>query len=211
MFSTIISLQEISMKSTADSILRRIRAKQRGWVFTPKDFVDISSRNTVGVVLHRLVEKGIIRKIGHGIYDFPVQHPKLGTLSANPDAIAKAIAIQTGDTIQPGGAQLANQLGFDTQVSAKPSYITSGRTKQKKITNYPIKFSHSNFLNNIPLNPNVIKVLNALKHIGKDHITDDMIQTSKVILSQRDRAQLKKILTQLPDWMIRVVVNIIGK
>ena len=84
------------------------------------------------VVLHRLIDKGIIRKIGYGIYDFPIQHPRLGTLSANPDAIARAVAVRAGDTIQPGGAQLANQLGFDTQVPAKPSYITSGSTKQKK-------------------------------------------------------------------------------
>lgn len=207
----LILLHEEIMKSASDSILRRIRAKQRGWVFTPKDFVDIAPRNTIGVTLHRLVEKGIIRKIGHGIYDFPVKHPKLGTLSANPDAIARAVAVRAGDTIQPSGAQLANQLGFDTQVSAKPSYITSGSSKQKKIANYPIKFSHSKFLNNIPLNPNVIKVLNALNHLGKDSITDEMIQKSKVILSQRDKAQLKKILTQLPDWIIRVVLKIIGK
>ncbi len=47
-------------------------------------------------------------------------------------------------------------------------------------------------MNNIPLNPNVIKVLNALNHIGKNHITEDMVQKSKKILSQRDKAQLKK-------------------
>ncbi|HAT6958060.1 TPA: hypothetical protein JAN72_15030 [Legionella pneumophila] len=199
------------MKSTSDSILRRIRAKQRGWVFTPKDFLDIAPRNTVGVTLLRLVEKGIIRKIGHGIYDFPVKHSKLGTLSANPDAIARAIASKKGDTIQPGGAQLANQLGFDDQVSATPSYIVSGVSRQKTIANYPIKFSHSKFMNNIPLNPNVIKVLNALNHIGKNHITEDMVQKSKKILSQRDKAQLKKILNQLPDWMIYVVLRILGK
>jgi hypothetical protein len=38
-----------------------------------------------------------------------------------------------------------------------------------------------------------------------------MIQKSKIILSPKDKTQLKKILTQLPDWMIRVVVKIIGK
>lgn len=199
------------MKSATDSILRRIRAKQRGWVFTPKDFVDIAPRNTIGVVLHRLVEKGIIRKIGRGIYDFPAKHPKLGTLSANPDAIARAIASKSGDTIQPGSAQLANQLGFDTQVSAKPSYITSGSTRQKKIANYPMTFSHSKFLNKIPLNPNVIKVLNALHHIGKNNITDEVVQKSQKILSQRDKAQLKKIMNQLPDWMVQIVLKIIGK
>lgn len=199
------------MKSISDSILRRIRAKQRGWVFTPKDFVDIASRNTVGVNLYRLADKGIIRNIGHGIYDFPVKHPKLGTLSANPNAIARAVAFRAGDTIQPGSAQLANQLGFDTQVSAKPSYITSGSSRQKKIASYPIKFSHSKFINNIPLNPNVIKVLNSLDHIGKDDITEDIIQKIKMILSQRDKAQLKKMLNQLPDWMTEIIRKIIGK
>ena len=199
------------MNSATDSILRRIRAKQRGWVFTPKDFVDIAPRNTIGVVLHRLVEKDIIRKIDRGIYDFPAKHPKLGTLSANPDAIARAIASKSGDTIQPGGAQLTNQLGFDTQVSAKPSYITSGSTKKKKIANYPITFSHSKFLNKIHLYPNVIKVLNALNHIGKNNITDEVVQKSKKILSQRDKAQLKKIINQLPDWMVQIILKIIGK
>lgn len=66
-------------------------------------------------------------------------------------------------------------------------------------------------MNNIPLNPNVIKVLNALNHIGKNHITEDIVQKSKKILSQRDKAQLKKILNQLPDWMIYVVLKILGK
>lgn len=211
MFLMRLLLQEMVMKSASDSILRRIRAKQRGWVFTPKDFVDIAPRNTIGVTLHRLVEKGIIRKIGHGIYDFPATHTKLGTLSAHPDAIARAVASQSGDIIQPGGAQLANQLGFDTQVSAKSSYITSGGSKQKKIANYPMTFSHSKFLNNISLNPNVISVINALNHIGKNNITEEMVQKSKKILSLRDKAQLKKILKQLPDWMIQVVLKIIGK
>ncbi|WP_133130357.1 DUF6088 family protein [Legionella yabuuchiae] len=199
------------MKSASDSILRRIRAKQRGWVFTPKDFLDIAPRNTVGVTLHRLVEKGIIRKIGHGIYDFPVKHSKLGTLSANPDAIARAVASKKGDTIQPGGAQLANQLGFDEQVSATPSYITSGTARQKKIAGYPIKLSHSKFIKSIPLNPNVIRVLNGIHHIGKNNITAEIVQKSKKILSQRDKTQLKKILNQLPDWMIHVVLKILGK
>lgn len=125
------------MKSASDSILRRIRAKQRGWVFTPKDFIDLASRNTVGITLYRFVKKGLIRKLGHGLYDFPVMHPKLGTLTATPDAIANAIAARSGDVIQSSSAQLANQLGFDTQVPAKPSYITSGNSIQKKSQTIP--------------------------------------------------------------------------
>lgn len=198
------------MGSISDSILRRIRAKQRGWVFTPKDFIDIAPRNTIGITLHRLVKKGIIRNISHGLYDFPAQHPKLGTLAATPDAIASAIAARSGDIIQLGSAQLANQLGLDTQVPAKPSYLTSGNSTQKKIANYPILLSHSKFLNKTPLNINTIKVINALHHLGKNNINDDIITKCKKILSKKDKSQLKKNLAQLPDWMIQFILKIVG-
>lgn len=198
------------MKSASDSILRRIRAKQRGWVFTPKDFIDLATRNTIGITLHRLVKKGLIRKIGHGIYDFPEKHPKLGKLAASPDAIAKAIAARSGNIIQPSAAQLANQLGLDTQVPAKPSYITSGNTTRKKIANYPIKLSHSRFLSKTSLNINVVKVINALYHMGKNNINNDIIAKCKKILTKKDKSQLKKNLAQLPDWLIQFILKIIG-
>lgn len=198
------------MNSASNSILRRIRAKPHGWVFTPKDFIDLASRNTVGIILYRLVKKGTIRKLGHGIYDFPIKHPKLGLLSASPDAIANAIATRSGDIIQPSGAQLANQLGLDTQVPAKPAYITSGNSTRKKIANYPITLSHSKFLNKVPLSINAVKVINALQHIGKNNITDDMVRKCKKILSKRDKTQLKKNLNQLPNWMVMVILKIIG-
>lgn len=196
------------MKSIADSILKRIRAK-RGWVFTPKDFIDLAPKNTIGVTLHRLAAKGIIRKIGHGMYDHPTVHPKLGKLGPSPDAIASAIATRSGDVIQPSGAHLANQLGLDTQVPAKPVYITSGNPTKKKIANYPIVFNHSKFLNKSSLSINATKVINALYHMGKQHITDHMLKNCSKILNQRDKAQLQKNLKQLPYWMIPHILKII--
>jgi hypothetical protein len=198
------------MKSVSDSILRRIRAKRHGWVFTPKDFIDMAPRNTIGITLYRLVKKGIIRKLSHGIYDFPVQHPKLGTLAPNPDAVAKAIATKKGNTIQPSGAALANLLGFDMQVPAKSTYITSGNSTRRKISNYPITLIHSKYINNkIPFSTNSIRVINALHHLGKNNITDDIIIKSQKILSSKDKLQLKKNLKQFPDWMASYILKII--
>jgi hypothetical protein len=210
MFFIVYLLQVSDMKSASDSILRRIRAKQRGWVFTPKNFIDLAPRNTIGITLHRLVKKGLIRKLGHGLYDFPAKHPKLGILAANPDDIARAITARSGDVIQPSGAQLANQLGLDTQVPAKPSYITSGNSTRKKIANYPITLSHSRFLIKTSLNINVVKVINALHHMGKNNINDDMITKCSKILSKKDKSQLKKNLARFPNWMIQFILKIIG-
>lgn len=199
------------MKSASDLILRRIRGKQRGWVFTPKNFIDLAPRVTIAVTLHRLVKKGIIRKLSHGIYDFPVQHSKLGTLAANPDAIAKAIALKSGDNIQPSGARLANLLGLDTQVPSKPTYITSGNSTRKKVGKYPITLNHSKWMPGASLNVNVVRVINALHHLGKDNITDDIIKKCKKILSQKDKSQLKKNLAKLPVWIVPFILKIIGK
>lgn len=193
----------------ADLVLRRIRAKQRGWVFTAKDFIDIAPRNTIGVTLYRLTKKGIIRKIGYGIYDFPAQHPKLGILTPSPDSIVSAIATRTGDIIQPSGAQLANQLGLDTQVPAKPAYLTSGNSTKKKIANYPLTLNHSRFLNKNSWSSNAARVINALHHMGKGHITDNMINKCKKTLTKRDKSQLKNNLKLLPYWMIPHILKMI--
>lgn len=199
------------MKTASDLILRRIRGKQRGWVFTPKNFIDLAPRVTIAVTLHRLVKKGIIRKLSHGIYDFPVQHPKLGTLAANPDAIAKAIALKSGDNIQPSGARLANLLGLDTQVPSKSAYITSGNSTRKKVGKYPITLNHSKLMPSVPLSVNAVRVINALHHLGKDNITDDIIKKCKKILSKKDKSQLKKNLAKLPAWIVPFILKIIGK
>lgn len=197
------------MKSTSALILKRIRAKQRGWVFTAKDFIDLAPRNTIGVTLYRLTQKGIIRKMGYGIYDFPSQHPKLGALTPSPDRIAAAIAARTGDIIQSSGAQLLNQLGFDTQVPAKSTYLTSGSTIKRNIANYPLVLKHSKFLNKNPWNTSNTKVINALRHMGKEYITNDMVNKCSKILTHRDKLQLKNNLKQLPYWMTPYILEII--
>ena len=40
------------MVSVAQKIKNRIKGKGRGWAFTPKDFLDLGSRNNVGQILH---------------------------------------------------------------------------------------------------------------------------------------------------------------
>lgn len=140
-----------------------------------------------------------------------MQHPKLGTLAANPDAIAKAIALKSGDNIQPSGARLANLLGLDTQVPSKPAYITSGNSTRKKVGKYPITLNHSKLMPSVPLSINVVRVINALHHLGKDNITDDIIKKCKKILSQKDKSQLKKNLAKLPAWIAPCILKIIGK
>ncbi len=193
------------MKSLSDSVLRRIRAKRPGWVFTPKDFIDLAARDTIGVILHRLVKRDIIRRLSQGLYDFPIKHSKLGALAPSPDAISKALAARSGDKILRGGSHVANQLGLDTQVAAKASFITSGKSIRKNVVNYPITLNHSKYISKIKLNDNVINLINALKYIGKKNINDDILSKCRNHLSPKDISQIKKNLNQFPDWIIKIL------
>ncbi len=196
------------MSTAKDTILRRIRAKKRGWVFIPKNFIDIASRSTIDVTLHRLSAEGIIRKLGRGIYDFPIIHPKLGPLSPDPDLIAKALAMKTGDTVQPSSAHAANQLGIDLQVPVKPSYLTSRSTINKTIASYPIYLRHSKYTSQDKLNLNVVNTVNALRHIGKENISPLIIEQLNIVLSKKDKSQLKKNIARFPDWLAPILLQL---
>ena len=58
------------MPRLADKIMKRIRARGRGkWVCTPKDFLDLGSRQAVDQALSRLVNAGRLRRAGRSLYD----------------------------------------------------------------------------------------------------------------------------------------------
>ena len=92
------------MSAISDKIMRRVRAKGRGWAFTPKDFIDFGTRGSVDMALSRLVKDGAIRRIGRGLYDYPRLHQKLGALSPDMDRIAQAVSSQIGDKLVPSGS-----------------------------------------------------------------------------------------------------------
>jgi len=78
-------------KSVDSQILAAIKTQGYGAVFIPTDFLDLGSRETIDIVLHRLVRKGTIRRLARGIYDFPKEHPVLGQLMPSPEKIAEAL------------------------------------------------------------------------------------------------------------------------
>jgi hypothetical protein len=94
-------------------------------VFVPADFLEIGSREAVDVAFYRLVRKGTIRSLAHGVYDFPKQHPVLGPLSPSAEEVARALAGRDHTRLQPAGAYAANVLGLSDQVPAKAVFLTA--------------------------------------------------------------------------------------
>jgi hypothetical protein len=56
-------------QSAEKSILDRIRRHGRGWVFSPRHFLDLASRPAITAARRRQTEAGTIRQLGRGLYD----------------------------------------------------------------------------------------------------------------------------------------------
>lgn len=72
------------MASITDEITSRIKRNRRGWVCTPRDFLDIGARAAVDQVLSRLVKQGIIRRLDRGFYYYPKESNYWGRSRRRP-------------------------------------------------------------------------------------------------------------------------------
>lgn len=125
------------------NIKQRIIGRGRGAIFAPSDFLDIGSRASVDQALSRLTNQGVIRRLMRGLYDYPKKSPRFGFLSPSADDIAKAVARKDGQILQPSPSMAANQLGLSTQVPSKPTYMTDGPTRTKKVGRQVIQFRNA--------------------------------------------------------------------
>src|SRR5260370_4426121 len=115
------------MKDLTLKVLKR--AKAAGSALTPKAFDDLGNRAAVDQALSRLTKANKIRRISRGVYDIPKNHPTLGPLSPDPDAVAIAIAGQAGYRLQPTPARATNWLGLSSQVPPKIVYLVDARSR----------------------------------------------------------------------------------
>lgn len=63
-------------------MLSRLFGMKRGWCLTLKKFLDLQSQSAIRQALSRFEEKGNIRKLIHGMYDYPKRNTGLASLSS---------------------------------------------------------------------------------------------------------------------------------
>lgn len=196
--------------SAVQKTLKRIRGKNKGWVFTPKDLLDLDNRSNIDTILQQITDSNIVQRIDRGIYYYPKTHPKLGTLSPDPLRIAQAIARQKGDVAFPDGAKALNMLGLSTQVPAKNIYYTNFTDKTVSVGAQKITLISSQ-IKSKRVNPTLdYLILQALKYLGDGNITDDIIRKCIEMTSAKDKNRLQKQIPSLKGiWLSDAVRRII--
>lgn len=190
-----------SSQSTDSRILASIHSHGRGHVFVPSDFLDIGSREAVAIALHRLARKGTIRRLARGVYDFPKPHPILGPLSPSAEAVAEALAGRDRTRLQPAGAYAANILGLTEQVPAKAVFLTDGPSRTVKIGSMTIQLRQTTARNMAAAGRLSGLLIQALRELGKEHVTPERRAHLKRTLPADKRRELIKDIRLAPAWM----------
>jgi hypothetical protein len=188
-------------QSIGNKVLSRIYGSQRGAIFTPTQFLDLGSRRAIDLALHRLVEKNILRRLARGLYEYPRQHPELGTLSPDIQKVAKALAGKDRIRLQPAGAYAANLLGLSEQVPAKAVFLTDGPSRTVKIGRQEIQLRQTTPRNMAAAGRLSGLLTQAFRHLGREHITPERMAHLKRTLPADERKRLIKDLPLAPTWM----------
>ena len=189
-------------------IKNRIYGKGRGYAFTPKSFSDLGSADGIRKSLSRLVKEGMIRRLSRGLYDYPQKHATLGELPPDIQQVGKAIAEKFSITLQPSGAYAANLLGLSEQVPAKIVFLTEGASKAITVGNKTLHLKKTTPKNMKTAGSITGVIIQALKFIGQEGLTDKDIEKLREILSEDDIRRIKLDAHLAPDWIKKILDTI---
>ena len=180
-----------------------------GSVFTTVDFADVIENSRVGVILSRLEEDGVIRRVMRGIYDKPVYNDFLKEyIAPSPSLVAEALARNFGWTIVPCGDTALNILGLSTQVPAAWSYVSDGTYKEYTYDNTTIKFKRTTNKEISKLSYKTALIVQALKALGKDNIDDTIINKLKNDLTDEEKATALLEAKAATSWIYEYIKQI---
>lgn len=201
-------MREVSLSKR---VQRRIRARGEGAVFATKDFLDLGSRAAVDQALSRLARAGMIRRISRGVYDYPRRNERLGmTLSPSPEEVVHAVTKRDTGRVQVSGAGAANALGLSTQVPARIVYLTDGESRRMRVGDQVVELRHTTPRNLATAGKVSGTVIQALRHLGRQHVDESTVRHLQRVLSEEDKERLRKDRIHAPAWMQPILLEIAG-
>ena len=180
--------------SEQKTINETVREAKPGAIFVPSDFAEAGAADAVRKALSRMVESGELERPMRGLYRKPRRSVFLDKpVPASPNEIAEALARKFEWRIAPYGDTALNQLGVDPQVPSIVRYVSDGPYRTYQYGPYALEFRHSANRDLSSLSPVAATVVQALKALGKDRLTEEALDA---ISSRLDDAQLEKLASE---------------
>lgn len=200
------------MQHIEKKILSRIYGRGRGWAFTKIDFVAEFGEVNIHQALSSLARADKIRRVCHGVYDYPGYSELLGqALSPDIDQVAQALARKFNWRIQPSGDAALNLLGLSTQVPGKWIYLSDGPSREYAVGKHTLAFKQSALKDAGFKYRESALVVQALKALGKPHVNAAVIKTLRQRLMPTDCARILKDTRAVTSWIYQIIKQVCGE
>jgi hypothetical protein len=152
-------------------------------------------------------KEGRITRIAKGIY-VKARKTTFGVLYPSASEIVTQIAKRDRAKIIPTGQTAENELGFSTQIPMNTCFITSGTPRQLKFGGRTITLRHGvpkNFAFKGKLMPELVQ---ALRSIGENNITQNDEARISLLLSQNpEETTFEHDLLLAPVWIRNLIIK----
>ena len=196
------------MQSIHSQLEDKILSLKKGAIVFVSDFAEFGTAENVKKVLLRLEKKQLLVRLAHGIYLYPKIDKELGILYPSTESIAEAIAKRDKIRIIPTSIYALQQLGISTQIPMNVIYLTDGAPRKIKVGKRTITFKKTAPKNLAIKNKVLSNIVQGLKELGKENITDEIRQKIKQALQKVPVEILKEEILNAPVWVRNEVLSL---
>ena len=183
------------------SIMKSIIARRHASTFSARDFSHVGPSTAIRKALERLTRGGELRRIRRGFYDRPRSHPILGRTAPDPMDLIRVMMEKSGAKWQVSGAYAANLLHLSDQVPAKIVVLTDVAPRKVVLEKLVLDFRRASPRNLLGAGTPAGLVFQALRHLGKDNVSADVLARLHAELDQPTKDALKDLSPRAPAWM----------
>jgi hypothetical protein len=186
-----------------------LSSKKAGDILFVSDFSGRGTEAAIRKSLSRLVEKGRLRRLAHGIYYLPMIDPELGELRPSAEQVAQKIAQKEKVHIYPTGVYALNRLGLSTQVPTKLVYLTDGVPRLLTIGKMKVRFKATTPKKLALKGPLSRLIILALDELDTDNMSFEHECRIRGLLLQEDPRMLKHDLAlasgRIHDYIVKLL------
>lgn len=194
-----------------DEIIKALSKRGRGAVFSTEEFSHYGNPDAVQKALSRMVERGQLLHVSHGIYCYPKIDKELGLgmLFPSYEEIAQVIAKRDKVKIFPAGALAQNMLGLSTQVPMNVVFLTDGSNRKINIKNERgILFKHVS-PKKLAFNDKLAMLITtALREMGEENVTEEHNKQLKKVVEQHPEPFTTHDMKLMPLWIRNLITEL---
>lgn len=183
-----------------------IAGNRRAWVFSSSDLMGKFTRREADDNIKYLLKKGKIRRIAHGLYEYPKYSELLQQyLSPDMDQVARALARKFNWRIEVSGETALNILGLSTQIPGRFIYLSDGPNRKYDILGTALEFKKS-VLREIGFRYKESSlIVQSLKTLGKERINNKVIFNIRKNIDPKMYSRILRDTKNTKNWIFEYV------